>query len=101
MKNCPYCNQKVQSAALKCRYCQRWLVNMTKQQDPSNIIWGVIIIILISGMYHALVTRAMRIDQVQQCYHPNNTQMENNSCKEQITYWETFFDLKKILLAFD
>ena len=101
MKNCPFCNQPIKEEALKCRYCQRWLVNMTKQKDLSNIIWRVIIIIVIFGMYHALVTKAMRVDQVQQCHHPNITQIEHDLCQQQITYWKTFFDFKKILLAFD
>ena len=101
MKNCSHCNQPIKEEALKCRHCQRWLIDITKQNDPSGIILGIFIIILIFGIYHALVTKAMRIDQVRQCHHPNTTQIDYNLCKEQITYWKTFFDFKKILLAFD
>ena len=26
MKNCPFCSEQIQDAAVKCRYCQNWLV---------------------------------------------------------------------------
>jgi hypothetical protein len=41
MKPCPYCSSQIQDAAIKCRYCQRWLdpqVDSTLNADSPPIL---------------------------------------------------------------
>jgi NADH:ubiquinone oxidoreductase subunit 5 (subunit L)/multisubunit Na+/H+ antiporter MnhA subunit len=37
MKSCPYCSQQIQDAAIKCRFCQNWLVPPPPAYAPSLV----------------------------------------------------------------
>src|SRR5882724_8319114 len=37
MKSCPYCSQQIQDAAIKCRFCQNWLVPPPPAYAPSPV----------------------------------------------------------------
>lgn len=38
MKNCPFCGEEVQDAAIKCKHCKEWLSKTGENnQHPGNI----------------------------------------------------------------
>lgn len=99
MKNCPFCNERINDEALKCQFCQQWLVDITKRKKKSNIVPWILFIWVFIGMYHGLVIKAMRTEQARKCFTLGDSTPEYAACKEQITYWNTCFDFQRILQA--
>ena len=101
MKNCPHCDQPIQPEALKCHYCQRWLVDTSKLENKKSIVPWIILIIIVGGMYHTLVVKAMRNEQARQCYIFVWGSPEYEICKGKISYQKTFFNFREIIQAWD
>ena len=99
MKNCPYCNEPISDDALKCQFCRQWLVDISKSKKKKNIFPLLIGALIIICLYHSLVVKAVRIEEVRQCSNLNGQAQEFEKCKQQITYWNTFLDFKKVSAA--
>ncbi len=46
MKNCPFCVQPIQADALKCRFCQRWLVDRKEKVKVSSLLKALLLFVL-------------------------------------------------------
>ena len=101
MKNCPFCNEPINDDALKCPSCRQWLVDTTKLKKKKSIFPWLIGLLIIICLYHGLVLKAMRSAEVRECFKFRDLPEEYGACKIEITYWDTFFDFKRILQALD